>query len=100
MPMPVYLMVGTREVSVTSSEARQLAALLPPGLCQAEIQSHADNNISRPIPRYHGGDERANMAALEAALASIEEEGELSPALKTLRKSIETAMAEQSGLAD
>jgi hypothetical protein len=87
MPMPVYFEVGGREVSVTDDEARALATRLPSELeLQHAIMLRVGVSASSLVRLDIGGDEQRNLIALCEAIESLEQDGELSPAVKLLRR--------------
>jgi hypothetical protein len=95
MPMPVYFRVGERELSVAEDEARGLASKLPPGRLRDELSAHVGVNNSTLVDLDVGGDERANLLALSAAIDSVErDEVELSRALASMRAAVAQALKE------
>jgi hypothetical protein len=93
MPMPVYFDVAGREANVTDDEARELAARLPAELeLHRSIMARVGVSASSPVRLDVGGDEQRNLGALYQAIESLAEEGDLSPAIRTLRNRILAAM--------
>jgi hypothetical protein len=93
MPMPVYFIVGEREVSLTDQEARELADRLPAETLRHHVELRVGDNNSTPVRMDVGGDEDANLAAVRDAIASFDED-DLTPALKSLRRAVLTALGE------
>jgi hypothetical protein len=98
MPMPVYFEIAGRMLSVTDDEARELATRLPQeSQLHNAIMMRVGVNVSSPVHLDVGGDEHANLVALNEAIESFEQENELSPAIKTLRKCCVVAIGTPDG---
>jgi hypothetical protein len=96
--MPVYFEVAGREFSLTDDEARELAAQLQPETpLRNAIMLRVGVNESSPVRVDVGGDERANLVALTEAIDALEQENELSPAVRMLRRSVGLALAPGDG---
>jgi hypothetical protein len=94
MPMPVYFIVGEREVSLTDDEARKLAERLPRARLRDHVEMRIGENNSTPVRMDVGGDEQANVVAVRDAIASMDDE-DLTPALKSLRRAVLTVLGEE-----
>ena len=92
--MPIYFIIGEREVSVTDDEARELAQRLPAARLRDHIEMRIGENNSTPVRMDVGGDEHANLVAVRDAIASVDEE-DLTPALKSLRRAVLVALGEE-----
>jgi hypothetical protein len=86
MPAPVFFIFGDREANVTHDEAREIAGRLRAGSLRADIMARVEEIASGPLVFDERADAEESLPALRDAISSVEEEHELSTAMKALKR--------------